>query len=63
MMRSRSDSDMLNEWDEPVDNLQAVKVLQSEKKFGSVESAPDLVESAFALKVVEQLSPVDCECE
>jgi hypothetical protein len=63
MIWSRPDSDVLNEWDEPVDDLQAVKVLQSEKKLGSVESAPDLVESAFALKMVEQLSSVDWKCE
>lgn len=42
-----------------VDHVEAVKVLQSEQKLGSIEARAGLVELALALQVVEQLSSVD----
>jgi hypothetical protein len=43
----------------PVDNIEAVQMLQCAQQLRCVESTPHLVEPSFSLQVMEQLSAVD----
>lgn len=47
------------EYRSPIDDIEIVKVLESEEKFCAVKTTAFLVELLFALEMVKELSSID----
>jgi hypothetical protein len=43
----------------PIDDIEAMKVLQGTKKLGSVKSTPILIELSLALQMIEEFTSID----